>query len=298
MGVEEGDEAVVWQVLVQHQHVVVAERVGLYPALVAGRIGHGGEGARFEGVEEADAEVVAVAPADFGGIDELRLHGVVYDVLPFAELAGHAAIEHRAVANAPGVEHVALVEQLGALGEELPVLIEAHLEGGEVQYLIIKNHLAEIGHQGHVQREGVIDAVLEVGPEIVWGGQLEVAIGRVAGGIQVAAHVGEEEQAQGRVDIADAIEHARLVDEALHVRVNRVPPRIFAVAPDAAHEVDAPALFLHLREADGGVGDAQFHSPAAVANRCVHSAKQPYHWPHLGPAPIFSHRAAHRPPSR
>ena len=67
-----------------------------------------------------------------------------------------------AIADPPAVEGAGLGAQLGALGEELTVLIEPDLIRAQVEHQIVGDDLAEVRHQRHVEGEGVADAHLHV----------------------------------------------------------------------------------------------------------------------------------------
>jgi len=116
--------AVVGQVLVDHRYGEIRERAVAVP-------GHR--------IEQSESRPALGAARDLRGVEELF-----------------------AIADPPAVEGASLVEQLGALREELPVLVEPDLIGAQVQHQIVGDDLAEVRNERHVKRERIADAHLHV----------------------------------------------------------------------------------------------------------------------------------------
>jgi len=67
-----------------------------------------------------------------------------------------------ATAHPARIKQSAFVKKLNAFGKKLPVFVEAHLKGREVQHPVVRLGFAKIGNEGHVKRKGIADAVLDV----------------------------------------------------------------------------------------------------------------------------------------
>ena len=216
----DGHVTVVGQVLVDHRH---------------GEVGQGAISVPRDGIEQAQSGSTLCAARDLGGIDEL---------FP--------------VADPSAIEGAGLVEQLGALGEELAVLVEPDLVGTEVEHEVVGHDLTEIRYQRHVKCEGVPDAHLHVEASVQAGDRLGPLSVEVGTGIGVQAESGR------RRDALDAGEQSSLVHEPFLVGVHGPPNVIRPVAADVPIEVHAPALrgVAGVIEAEDGPGQGEFCRPS------------------------------------
>jgi len=73
----------------------------------------------------------------------------------------------RRSAYAAGIEYASLVEQLGTLHEERSLLIVPDLVGRQVQYMVIRLHLTEIGYQRCIKGEALGQADFEVESPVI-----------------------------------------------------------------------------------------------------------------------------------
>ena len=209
---EGGDIAVVGEVLVGHRHVVGGQRV----ASACGVAG--------EGLEHAKPRAGGSSAAEFRRVDELAF-----------------------LADAPGVEQPAFVEEVCAFQEERAVFSKTNLVRAQVQNEVVGDDLAKVRHQRHVQCEGVAQAQLGVQTAVVRVAPLTAA-GLVQFRLCVGTQVGEQGDAWRGVHALDASEHAALVHHAVLGRVQGVPHRFFSAASHGAPNVHAPRLGHALRQ--------------------------------------------------
>ena len=148
--------AVVGQVLVDHRHGEIREGAVAIPR---------------HRIEQSESRPALGAASDFRGVQELF-----------------------SIADPPAVEGAGLVEQLGALREELAVLIEPDLIRTEVQHEVVRHHLPEVGHEGHVKRERVADAHLHVESPVDTGHRFGPL------GVEVGAGIGVQAESRWRGD--------------------------------------------------------------------------------------------------
>ena len=59
-----------------------------------------------------------------------------------------------------------MLNKVGALEEEGTVFVKAHFVWAEVEHEVVRDHLAKIRDQGHVDGEGIADAHFGIQPAI------------------------------------------------------------------------------------------------------------------------------------
>ena len=212
-GAECGDVAVVGEVLVHHSHIVGGQCIGA--------VG----GVSRERLEHADARARRGSATEFGGIEELSFGS-----------------------DSAAVKQSALVEKVGPFEKEGTVLVELHFEGAQVEHEVVRDHLAKIRNQRHVDGEGIADAHFGIQPAIDRRRPLTFAcIVHRCGAVR--ADVGEQRDARRCIDAFDAAKNPTLVDHALHGWIQGIPDRFLARTTHRSPNVHAPNLFHAARKA-------------------------------------------------
>ena len=170
------------------------------------------------------------------------------------------------------------VELTRVLQEEVPLLGVEEWEAGQVDLFVVHFRLGEVGVDGHVQVEARRDSVLEIETRV----GLEGAAGR-APFQHAAAAAGRERsdpQVQSSVQASHPVQAAGQADARDSVGLrHRRPEGLLVLAPDVAHDVEAPALGVGVGKAKGDQGNGDLGHPAVGADPSRHV-------PHSVPVPV------------
>lgn len=136
------------------------------------------------------------------------------------------------------------VQNLLALDEERPSLLEERLEGGEIDLRGVGLDLAEIGVEGKVEGQvvGDSDLAVEADVEVVVATRAK-RVALLARSALAASHsVGQELDATLGLEVLQALQLSELADPARRVLGNALPGRAFLKAVELAHHLQAPGL--------------------------------------------------------
>ena len=230
-----------------------------------------------DGLERAERPAAAGAPDDLGGAED---GGPARDVhVPVVHLHlrispdAAAVVERRLGPEEPpvlaGAAAAEIAEDLGALREERPPLLEEGLELREVDDGGVHLDLAEVrverGIEGEAGRQAVLEIEAGAGEEtrsVVEGRSLQHRRDELLAG----RHVRQQLQRRGRVDAGNALETGHLRRQAGLVLADKPQPRRFVAALDDALDVDAPRVAVGVRKAQLRERDAHLEGPSACAD--------------------------------
>ena len=262
--------------LLQARHAVSRRRRDDGAAKRArGRIERARRFAPRDGRQDAQRRPAGKPARDLGCAQDGRVLGTVDEVA--------ARVARWTRANPPGIEVARPVaaQQLVALGEEGPALVEEDLERREVDDRRIGLDLAEVGVDGAVERNVGTETHLEVragaGREI--GAAVErVRRGDVALQARVRRRVRHQFEAARRLDPlnADQLTHERRPTRA--IPGDRNPEDIFAGRGIPVVDVEAPHLDRLVRKAQLRKRDPHFRRPSEAVDggfRFPHGVEPP-----------------------
>ena len=209
-----------------------------------------------------------------------------------------AVEQDRRVADAgelAGARLAAEGEHTLVLQEEFPLLGEEEREPRQVDLLLIRLHLGEVGVHGEVGDEVVRDGVLHVEPDIA-GRHVRQPLGRRADPVQLGDGVRLQLQVDAGVRHFEADQRGGLrnLHDGAEVERSRQrhERRVLVVPDDAALDVEAPHLLPARTVAQRPEGDDRLERPAAVEASHLHA---PDGVPVLVPAALVADLAVHPP---
>ena len=196
---------------------------------------------------------------DLGRAQNRRVLGAV------DKIAARIAARPRADAAGVEVARPVAAQQLAALGEERPLLLEKHLECREIHDRGIGFDLPEVGVHRAVERDVGTEPHLQIGADAT--AEICAAVERIprrdtALKARVGRAVGHELESAGRLDALDAHElsHERRPSGA--VGRHRDPVVVLARGGIPPVSIEAPHLHRLIREPELRKGDAHLRGPA------------------------------------